>query len=106
MTVTELTNLDAAELSWSCAGDVQSQPAIYVVESSLTSMSATGHHQRAAAAAAVRRRQLHSTDDTAVAWRVVAEVCSLLHGNVRRIKVLKGCKLYLFLVLCFLRSLF
>ena len=64
MTVKELVDLDAIELTWSCLDDVDSQPTIYVVQS-----ASTTRHDDAL------RRHLHSTDavDTA-AWRVVAEV--------------------------------
>ena len=69
MTARELVELDAVELIWNCLDDVDSQPTIYVVQSTST----TGRHHS-------RRRHLHSTDivDTGT-WRVIAEVS--LHAS-------------------------
>jgi len=86
VTVRELADLDAAELSWNCVDDVESQPTIYVVESTSTSR----HYQPV-------RRQLHSTDavDTAATWRIVTEVS--LHRTVCTIHISRGFSAGLFL---------
>jgi len=65
MTMTELADLDAVDLTWNCLDEVNSQPTVYLVQSSSTIGQ---HHTR-------RRRRLRATDPVpAVAWRVVAEV--------------------------------
>jgi len=62
--VKELVELDAVELTWSCLDDLDSQPTIYVVQSTST----TGHRD-------ATQRHLQSTDAAdSAAWRVVAEV--------------------------------
>jgi len=67
----ELEDLDAVELTWSCADDADSESMIYLVQSST---STTGQHHPTR-----RRRRLRASDaaaaDTA-AWRLVAEVSS------------------------------
>jgi len=67
--VRELMDLDAAELTWSCLDDVDSQPTVYLVQSTSTTED---HHHR------TTRRHLPFTDDVqdAAAWRAVIEVSS------------------------------
>jgi len=66
VTVRELSDLDAAELTWSCLDDVDSQPTVYLVQS--TSTTEDRHR--------TTRRHLPFTDDVqdAAAWRAVIEV--------------------------------
>jgi len=65
VTARELVDLDAVELTWSCLDDEDSQPTIYLVQSSST----TGRHHPTR-----RRLRAADADVDAVAWRIVAEV--------------------------------